>query len=243
MSAQQPNQIPEQPPAGAQDETRPLPSVDGTYPASADPYAGGYPASAGSGGYPVASPAYPASAGSAAGAQFGYDPAGGQSLPGSVSGAGSVGYPPSAGSAAFSASAGYPSSAASAGYPPAGAQGFGPGGQQPAYAPQAAPKPAAEVPFKELFDFSFTQKATPKLLRTTYLLAAAAGVLQWLWNVISLLAAGQVVWGLLTLLFGWVFVVLFLAIVRLGLEFLGTAHQTAKDVEEIKAKLADDAGK
>lgn len=241
MSAQQPNHIPEQPPAGAQDETRPLPSVDGTYPASADPYAGGYPASAGSATGPASG-------------QYGYDPAGGQSTPGYVSSAGSATYPGSAGSAAYPGSAGsatysggvgsaaYPGSAGSAGYPQTGTQGFGPAGQQPVYAPQAAPKPATQAPFKELFDFSFTQRATPKLLRTTYLLAAAAGVLQWLWNVISLLAAGQVVWGLLTLLFGWVFVVLFLAIVRLGLEYLGTAHQTAKDVEEIKAKLADDAG-
>lgn len=80
-----------------------------------------------------------------------------------------------------------------------------------------------------LFDFSFTHFVTPKLVRFVYLLATialGAGWLVWLFGAFS----WGVGYGILVLLIGPVLLVIYLALIRMTLEFYLSIVRMSEDV-------------
>lgn len=124
--------------------------------------------------------------------------------------------------------------------------------QQGGYYPPQQPVPPAgnradANPLKALFDFSFTSYATPNLIKIVYIAAIALGVLYWLGMTIALFAAGSApsaygssgtaIPGVLTLLFGWIPLLFWIAMMRLTLEFYLANVRTAADVRTILDKI------
>jgi hypothetical protein len=98
-----------------------------------------------------------------------------------------------------------------------------PVGDRPFYA--AAASSAGDVArndtkgfFGALFDYSFMTYVTPKVVKIVYIIATVVIALGWL---IALVAAfNYSVWsGILFLLFGWILALVYLALVRITLEF------------------------
>ncbi|MGO4596458.1 DUF4282 domain-containing protein [Terrabacter sp. 2RAF25] len=97
----------------------------------------------------------------------------------------------------------------------------------------SVPNPAREGAgfFQALFDFSFTNFVTPILVRFVYLLATVALVATWL----VLLFAGFVRGfgsGLTVLILGPVFLVIYLAVIRMTLEFYLSVVRMSEDVHK-----------
>jgi hypothetical protein len=98
-----------------------------------------------------------------------------------------------------------------------------PVGEQPFYA--AAATSAADVArydtkgfFGALFDYSFMTYVTPKVVKIVYIIATVLIALGWLIFLIA--AFNYSVWsGILFLLFGWILALVYLALVRITLEF------------------------
>ncbi|MCU1537252.1 MAG: hypothetical protein JWP82_1603 [Humibacillus sp.] len=80
-----------------------------------------------------------------------------------------------------------------------------------------------------LFDFSFTTFVTPKIVRFVYVLATVWAVLMYLLVVISQFRFGLVT-GLLALVLGPFVAVLWLAVVRIGLEFGMSVVRMSEDI-------------
>lgn len=95
------------------------------------------------------------------------------------------------------------------------------------------PSPAGEGAgfFAALFDFSFTNFVTPILVRLVYLLATVALVATWL---IALFAgfADSLASGLVVLVLGPVMLVIYLAIVRMTLEFFLSVVRMSEDIHK-----------
>ena len=134
-------------------------------------------------------------------------------------------------SAPHAAPAGTPSAApgvpgtGSAPPPPPSAPSSGPGGV-PAL-PDAAREGAGF--FTALFDFSFTNFVTPILVRFVYLLATVALVATWLIFVFVGFARGFGS-GLTTLVLGPIFLVVYLAVIRMTLEFYLSVVRMSQDI-------------
>jgi hypothetical protein len=103
----------------------------------------------------------------------------------------------------------------------------GPGGMS------SIPGPAKEGAgfFTALFDFSFTNFVTPILVRFVYLLATVALVLSWLIFVIVGFA-NSVGTGLGVLILGPIFVVIYLAVIRMTLEFYLSVVRMSEDIHK-----------
>ena len=85
--------------------------------------------------------------------------------------------------------------------------------------------------FAALFDFSFTNFVTPILVRFVYLLATVALALTWLVFVIVGFA-NSVGTGLGVLVLGPIFVVIYLAVIRMTLEFYLSVVRMSEDVHK-----------
>jgi hypothetical protein len=82
-----------------------------------------------------------------------------------------------------------------------------------------------------LFDFSFTNFVTPILVRFVYLLATVALVASWLIFVFVGFARG-VGSGLTALVLGPIFLVIYLAVIRMTLEFYLSVVRMSEDVHK-----------
>lgn len=85
--------------------------------------------------------------------------------------------------------------------------------------------------FNALFDFSFTNFVTPMLVRIVYVLATAALVASWLVFLFAAFAysAGS---GITVLILGPVFLIIYLAIVRMTLEFYLSVVRMSMDIHQ-----------
>ena len=103
----------------------------------------------------------------------------------------------------------------------------GPGGMS------SIPDPAREGAgfFTALFDFSFTNFVTPILVRFVYLLATIALAVTWLIFVIAGFA-NSLGAGLGALILGPVFVVIYLAVIRMTLEFYLSVVRMSEDIHK-----------
>ncbi len=106
--------------------------------------------------------------------------------------------------------------------PPAGSGGM-----------SSIPDPAREGAgfFAALFDFSFTNFVTPILVRFVYVLATVALAVTWLIFVIAGFA-NSLGAGLGALILGPVFVVIYLAVIRMTLEFYLSVVRMSEDIHK-----------
>ncbi|MFD1053307.1 DUF4282 domain-containing protein [Terrabacter terrigena] len=95
------------------------------------------------------------------------------------------------------------------------------------------PSPAREGAgfFTALFDFSFTNFVTPILVRFVYLLATVALVATWLVLLFSGFVQG-VGTGLAVLILGPIFLVIYLAVIRMTLEFYLSVVRMSEDIHK-----------
>src|SRR5690606_25174059 len=117
---------------------------------------------------------------------------------------------------------------------------------------QAPQRKAADAnPITAAFDLSFTKYATPGLAKIVFFLAIAVGVVYWLSAIIGGFTVGSIgaefgggsnpVLGLLAIFFGWIPVLFWILIVRIGLEFAVANVRTATDIRKVREVLeADD---
>ena len=129
--------------------------------------------------------------------------------------------------------------------PPAGGPGVPPAGSTPTPpppppvspsvppGPSRMPEPSRESAgfFSALFDFSFTNFVTPMLVRFVYLLATAALVASWLVFLFAAFAR-DVSSGLVVLVLGPVFLVIYLAVIRMTLEFYLSVVRMSEDIHK-----------
>lgn len=93
----------------------------------------------------------------------------------------------------------------------------------------AAPSPGGKGFFGALFDFRFEHFITPIIVKVVYVLALAALLLGWL----LFLAAGfsqSATGGLVVLLLGPVALILYLAFIRMTLEFYLAVVRMSEDI-------------
>jgi len=124
------------------------------------------------------------------------------------------------------------------GQPPAGGQPPS-GGQPPTGGgssgfPQypsggAGPTPTAKGFFGALFDFSFEHFITPIIVKVVYVVALVVLVIGWLvWSLAFLSQSPGL--GFLVLIFGAVVVILYLAFIRMTLEFYLAIVRMSQDI-------------
>jgi len=126
----------------------------------------------------------------------------------------------------------------------AGASGAAVGGSTPPppppVAPAGGPSGMSSIPdparegagfFTALFDFSFTNFVTPILVRFVYLLATVALVASWLVFVFAGFA-NSVGTGLAALILGPIFVIIYLAVIRMTLEFYLSVVRMSEDIHQ-----------
>lgn len=82
-----------------------------------------------------------------------------------------------------------------------------------------------------LFDFTFTRFVTPMLVRFVYLLATVALVATWLALLVLGFSQGALS-GLFVLIIGPIFVIIYLAIVRMTLEFYLSVVRMSEDIHQ-----------
>ena len=111
--------------------------------------------------------------------------------------------------------------------PPPVAPAGGPSGMS------SIPDPAREGAgfFTALFDFSFTNFVTPILVRFVYLLATVALVASWLIFVFAGFV-NSVGTGLAALILGPIFVIIYLAVIRMTLEFYLSVVRMSEDIHK-----------
>jgi hypothetical protein len=124
--------------------------------------------------------------------------------------------------------------------PPTGPEGTAPPPPPPAPASGHGPSGLSTIPdpgrggarfFSALFDFSFTNFVTPVLVRFVYVLATVALVLSWLVFLFAAFAQG-VASGLTVLILGPVFLVIYLAVIRMSLEFFLSVVRMSIDIHQ-----------
>jgi hypothetical protein len=110
----------------------------------------------------------------------------------------------------------------------------------PPAAPTGGPSGMSSIPdpgregagfFTALFDFSFTNFVTPILVRFVYLLATVALVASWLIFVFAGFA-NSVGTGLAALILGPIFVIIYLAVIRMTLEFYLSVVRMSEDIHK-----------
>lgn len=100
------------------------------------------------------------------------------------------------------------------------------GGQPP---PGPGPSSQAKGFFGALFDFSFTSFATPSIVKIVYVLAMVFLVLGWL-GISIVIMTDSVAGGLAALILGLIPLVVYLAFVRMTLEFYYSVVRMSEDV-------------
>lgn len=85
--------------------------------------------------------------------------------------------------------------------------------------------------FRALFDFSFSEFITPKVVKFVYVLATIALVLGWLGFTIATLSqsAGA---GIFVLVVGAIGVIIYLALIRMTLEFYLAIVRMSEDIHK-----------
>ncbi len=112
--------------------------------------------------------------------------------------------------------------------PPSGPPTYQPSPGSP-YGGSSAETTDAAGFFKALFDFGFSSFVTPKVVKFVYILATIMLVLGWL----SWLVAGfsqSVAFGLFVLVVGAIALVVYLAIIRMMLEFFLAIVRMSQDI-------------
>jgi hypothetical protein len=103
-----------------------------------------------------------------------------------------------------------------------------------------SPNPAGRTPaaasssagfLTALFDFSFTHFVTPKLVRFVYILATIALAVAWFGYLLIAFAASATL-GLAVLLLGPVVLVIYLALIRMTLEFYLSVVRMSEDINK-----------
>lgn len=82
-----------------------------------------------------------------------------------------------------------------------------------------------------LFDFTFTRFVTPMLVRFVYLLATVVLAVTWLASLIAGFSQG-VGYGLFVLIIGPIIVIIYLAIIRMTLEFYLSVVRMSQDIHQ-----------
>ncbi len=143
--------------------------------------------------------------------------------------------------------------------PPQGWQQQPPTGQGVAggqWAPVPARAPRGEGAFvqffRALFDFDFRRYVTPQIVRILYILSIVAVGLYWIGSVFVLFASarstsvftgtettngGVVFLAVLDLLFGWIFALAVIALIRMQYEFMTAMIRTSEYARDIHAHL------
>lgn len=139
------------------------------------------------------------------------------------------------------------------GHPPYAPLSYGqPGPGQQAYeqepygqqAPYGPPQPGAEDPARDdnplnaLFDLSFTQYATPAVIRVLYILLILVGGISWLLAVVSGFAWSGAS-GLGALVGGGIALATWILLVRVSLEFFLSIIRVAQDAQTIREGLEE----
>jgi hypothetical protein len=123
---------------------------------------------------------------------------------------------------------------------PTGPSGFsgpsdpsGPSGPSGSSGMASMPNPARDSAgfFTALFDFSFTNFVTPILVRFVYLLATVALVATWLVLLLASFLRGFGS-GLSVLVLGPIFLVIYLAVIRMTLEFYLSVVRMSEDIHK-----------
>lgn len=122
---------------------------------------------------------------------------------------------------------------------------------------QNAPKAASGEPnfFKALFDFNFQHFVSIKFAKVIYLIGIGLNVLAWLgWTVFFFIVGaagnaigsafgssssggGMIVMGVLTLLFGWIFALLNVIVLRVTIEFVIAQVRTAQNTTRLAQRV------
>ena len=82
-----------------------------------------------------------------------------------------------------------------------------------------------------LFDFTFTRFVTPMLVRFVYLLATVVLAVTWLAFLITAFTRG-VGLGLFVLIIGPIIVIIYLALIRMTLEFYLSVVRMSQDIHQ-----------
>ncbi|MDN5779970.1 MAG: DUF4282 domain-containing protein, partial [Humibacillus sp.] len=82
-----------------------------------------------------------------------------------------------------------------------------------------------------LFDFTFTRFVTPMLVRFVYLLATVVLAITWLAFLIASFTQG-IGYGLFVLIIGPIIVIIYLAIIRMTLEFYLSVVRMSQDIHQ-----------
>lgn len=86
--------------------------------------------------------------------------------------------------------------------------------------------------FSALFDFSFTQFVTPKIVKFVYILAMIGLVLGYVIFVSASFAQGGAAQGLVVLIVGAIAVIIYLAFIRMTLEFYYAIVRMSQDINQ-----------
>lgn len=122
--------------------------------------------------------------------------------------------------------------------PPGGPGPYGGGPPPPPPGPEDPPADHGDNRvgfFKALFDFSFSNYATPSVVRIIYGLAIVLGVLSWLVGAVSGVASGRgLIMAVLVIAVGWIPLLLWISILRVGLELALASVRTAENTRKIR---------
>ena len=106
--------------------------------------------------------------------------------------------------------------------PPSDPSGWG---QQP-----GPTSPPAKGFFGALFDFSFNSFVTPSIVKVVYVLATIALAVGFVGFLIAAIASGESTAILLTLILGPILAILYLALIRMTLEFYYALVRMSEDI-------------
>jgi Domain of unknown function (DUF4282) len=99
----------------------------------------------------------------------------------------------------------------------------------------AAPQESEKGFFGSLFDFSFNNFVTPKIVKVVYVLVVLFTTLALLFSTIAMFSVNGGL-GVAELIFGTIFAILYLAVFRMVLEFFLGVHRMSQDVHGIGAR-------
>lgn len=109
--------------------------------------------------------------------------------------------------------------------------GTPPPAQDPYGQPGGSPAQATKGFFGALFDFSFEHFVTPMLVKVVYILATVGLGLMWLiWMIAAFSQSAGL--GLVILLLGPIGIVIYLAIIRMTLEFYLSVVRMSQDINQ-----------
>jgi hypothetical protein len=96
---------------------------------------------------------------------------------------------------------------------------------------QSGPAKPAKGFFGALFDFSFEHFVTPMLVKVVYILATVALGLVWLFWLVAAFSQSSG-FGLVVLVLGPIAIVIYLAIIRMTLEFYLSVVRMSQDIHQ-----------